>query len=444
MYRSEAVRELDCLAQQFQHIKSGRAGVRGLLSFICGILAGGKTVETISFSLWKISFRLGLMKRIEFSDDVALDPQGEWTDLEARLSSSGSLGLSVVRQRYPWKQVFIADEGKGYGCMCDSPRDLYLQEPDRSPRLLQSFPIEILSIFVSSAAVVFVSLGDGSIHRSLDAGSKFSLSLCLATDRSFLRFDHGMTETPDGQLIVGEYGNVSRGVRWESIAYLYYSKDEGGSWSRSDFLIERGANKHVHLVRYNRLMDAVILTDGDNKKRVWKSKPRSDKSEQLEWELVNRFHLQTGGYTAMVELEDKLLFGTDYHGGTNFIVETSDCRKLSRLAIPDPYRRCPVFGMVKRSSASGVEVWATLHNSVNPRVRSLLMCTRNGGRSWTKVIEYDGTRHRIHLVSSANTLQETIFFHVTALVAGTERGLATFRVADRGQSPPVADTIAST
>jgi hypothetical protein len=434
MYRSAAGRELACLAQQFQQIKTGRAGVRGLVRLLYGILAGGKVVETISFSLWELSFRLGLMRRIEFDDNVVLDPGSDWTQIGARLSASGSLGLRVARHRHSWKQIFFGAEGKGYGCSCESPRDLYLQETDQRIRLLQSFPVEILAIYVSAESVVFVSLGDGSIHRSLDAGSTFSVSLLLATDKSFLRFDHGMTETPDGQLIVGEYGNVPRGVRWESIAFLYYSNDQGGSWRRSDILIQRGANKHVHLVRYSRLIDAVILTDGDNKKRIWKSKPRSDRSGQLEWELMNRFHLQTGGYTSMVELEEKLLFGTDYHGGTNFVVETRDGRKLSRSAVPDPYRRCPIFGMAKRSSASGVEVWATLHNSVDPKVKSLLMCTRNAGRSWTRVIEYDGTRHRIHLVSAANKLQKTIYFHVTALVAGAERGLATFKVADPTQS----------
>ena len=78
-----------------------------------------------------------------------------------------------------------------------------------------------------------------------------------------------MTELPDKTLIIGEYGNVWENNRWRKSAYLYFSVDMGETWEKSDFLIKKGANKHVHIVKYSKLLDKIFVADGDNKKKLW-------------------------------------------------------------------------------------------------------------------------------------------------------------------------------
>ena len=143
---------------------------------------------------------------------------------------------------------------------------------------------------------------------------------------------------------------------------MYFSSDEGKTWERSDFLIKKGVNKHVHLVKYSKLLNKVFMADGDNYKKLWISDALnlSDLSDPKKWKAVNKFHIQMGGYTSIVESDEKILFGTDYQGGTNFLVETEDGKKFTKKVVPDPYRRSPIINMVQRKSKSGNEIWVII------------------------------------------------------------------------------------
>jgi len=222
-----------------------------------------------------------------------------------------------------------------------------------------------------------------------------------------------MTETPDMTLLIGEYGNVWEKRGWRKLAYLYSSSDGGETWERSDFLITQGINKHVHLVKYSRLFDRVLMADGDNKKKLWVSEPvnSSFSINSNRWKPVNKFHIQMGGYTSIVESDGKILFGTDYQGGTNFIVETTDCKKFTKRIVPDPYRRSPIDNMAQRKSKKGNEVWANLPYST-ANTKCLLMYTDDGGESWNKVIEYNRATHKVWLLSSSNETSDVLYISI--------------------------------
>ncbi|MDH3217864.1 MAG: exo-alpha-sialidase, partial [Candidatus Krumholzibacteria bacterium] len=335
-------------------------------------------------------------------------------------------GLRVNVAGQPWKSLFVSRGGAIYGRLSADDRDLYRSD-DRgdTSTLLARFDEPIKSVFVSETGTILVGV-KGAVYRSSDGGRGFQRSLELSTPESFIRHNNGMTEAPGHRLLVGEYGNVWSDAGWQAIAYLYLSTDEGETWETSDFLIEKGANKHVHMVRYSRILNRLLMTDGDNKKRLWISDPVDRASPNPEWNLVTRFHLQMGGYTTAAECDGKVLLGTDYQGGTNFVVETKNGLDFVKKVIPDPYRRSPIDNMVVRRSADGSEIWANLPYSTS-RSRCLLMFTKDAGATWTRVFEYNRSAYTVWLHSSSLDGTDDLFFSIEEHPTG-ERSV--YRVCD--------------
>jgi hypothetical protein len=182
--------------------------------------------------------------------------------------------------------------------------------------------------------------------------------------------------------------------------------------------MQQGVNKHIHLVKYCARLNAVLLTDGDNKKQVWVNSAMTHLDKQAGkrregWRLINKHHHQTGGYTSMAETKDNTLLGSDYLGGTNFIVSTSDGKRFDKLVLPDPYRRSPIMNMIIRQSASGNEVWASSYSCLSNKAKSLLMCTNDSGQSWARIIEFDGTKNEVRIASSSPTPSSILYLSIT-------------------------------
>jgi hypothetical protein len=236
---------------------------------------------------------------------------------------------------------------------------------------------------------------------------------------------------PDGTLWIAEYGNVWEKRGWRKLAYLYFSQDGGETWQKSDFLIQKGTNKHVHLIKYSPTFNRLLMADGDNMKKLWITEEIGPQflANEVQWTPVNRFHIQMGGYTAVVESGAKIFFGTDYQGGTNFIVETTDCQKFTKRIVPDPYRRSPIDNMVLRKSKTGTEIWANLPYST-PRTKCLLMFTKDGGETWTKVFEYNRSTQKVWLLSSANESAEAIFISIENTV---DHSRVVYKITDLSQ-----------
>ncbi len=388
------------------------------LAFLEKAFRSGKLGELSSFAIWESRHVLKLFPKesyLRFNDRTPLIlSSASPTDFEF----SGDIethaledGLRATRSLHDWRVLFVNDEGISFGCLSSDDTKLYKSDDGENTLIpIGEFPARIRSIFVSSTNTVFVCLS-GSVLRSSDGGATFEECLRLASPVSIFRFNNGMTETSQGTLIIGEYGNVPEGRGWRSIAYLYFSDDDGRTWHRSDFLIRNGANKHVHVVRYSKSLDKILVADGDNKKRLWMVEEtdggRAEPST-VKWRLVTKRHIQKGGYTAVTDSNGKVFLGTDYLGGTNFIVESTDGHRFTAKVMPDPYRRNPVYNLIERRSRRGSEIWAISDSYISKRC--LLMYSTDHGTSWNKFIEYDSATHECLLASSSIEPSDVLYF----------------------------------
>ena len=412
-----------------------RKGLNNLFRLARDIYEYRKLSEVSSFVVWELFHRLRLFPKKKYlpinSEPLALDTQ-RLDEIDFTAAIEGHFegkGLSIVRADHNWKVLFINNNQELVGCLYPEDRDLYKSADNgKTITFLKRFPERIKSIFVSSQDTVFVCV-KGAVYRSADGGSSFEKALELGSSESFFRHNNGMTETPTGTLIIGEYGNLWNERGWKKLAYLYFSSDNGETWDKSDFLIKLGVNKHVHLVKYSRLFNKVFMADGDNYKKLWVSDAltSSDLQDPRNWIPITRFHIQMGGYTSVTETDGKILFGTDYQGGTNFVVESSNGERFSKKVVPDPYRRSPIINMVQRRSKKGNEIWAYLPYSA-AGTKCLLMYTADEGQSWNKVIEYTKASHKVWLINSSNEVSDVLYFSIEDLRSGAR---VVYEVRDR-------------
>ncbi len=388
------------------------------------VIKSGKLREISSFAVWEARHKMGLFSKnayIRFDEHMPFILKEDDALASYNFDENTKDEAFEIKLTRNWKLFHRDSHNTIYGCLADDNTVLYKSiDNGKTLEKLHTFKWVIKAIFISQEDVIFVDT-KGEIYRSDDAGKSFLLSLNLSEKDSSIFHHYGMTQIPDGRLFIGEYGNVAKEGLWANIAYIYGSSDLGKSWERSDFLKKQGVNKHVHMIKYSKVLDRLILADGDNKKQLWISKDLIKfKFSQNPWNLVTKFHIQMGGYTSMVEHDNKMIFGTDYLGGTNFLVESYDGKKFTKKVIPDPYRRSPIHDLIRR----GNEIWSVLNNPNSKDAKSLLMMSNNGGKSWKRVIEYDGTKHLIMINSGDLSAAKRISFAITAMVeGGGERGV---------------------
>ena len=399
-----------------------KEGKRNLFSFVFDVYESGKSREIVSFTIWELLHNLGMFPKREyltFNNGEALILKNEnlsRLDFHEKINHFfRSKGLSVVSSTHNWKLLFKKNDREIFGCLYPDDRDLYKSiDNGESITFAARFPQKIKSIFISSQDIIFVCI-KGAVYKSSDSGISFEKTLDLGSSESFFRQNNAMTEMPNHTLIIGEYGNIWDKSGWRNLANLYFSFDGGETWRASDFLKRKGTNKHVHIVKYSRLLNRTVVADGDNKKKLWISDSSNFSDiENVRWKPVNRFHIQMGGYTSIAENDEKILFGTDYQGGTNFIVETTDGEKFTKKIVPDPYRRSPIDNMVQRNSKSRTEIWANLPYST-ANTKCLLMFTADSGKSWNKVIEYNRATHLVWLPSSSNEITDELYISIQNL-----------------------------
>lgn len=402
-----------------RYLTSEKKRLKNPIAFILDVYKSGKSREFVSFIVWEFLHKAGLFpaeRYLQFNNkDVINLSDGSLSDLNFNKKIHHyfeSRALNLWESRHNWKLLFIGDDKEIFGSLYSDDQSLYKSvDNGKSITFIYRFPDRIKSIYISSQNTIFVCI-PGFVYISSDNGVSFKMTLELGSQVSFFRHNNGITETPDKTLIVAEYGNIWDKDGWRKLAYLYFSSDQGETWDRSDFLITKGTNKHVHLVKYSKSLNKILMADGDNKKKLWISDDvTSSNSKKPQWNLVNKFHIQMGGYTSVVEYDRKIVFGTDYQGGTNFVVETTDGKEFTKRIIPDPYRRSPIDNMVLRKSKHGFEIWANLPYSQSGS-KCLLMYTEDGGRSWNKVIEYSRSTHKIWLLNSSHGVSDELYFSV--------------------------------
>lgn len=411
--------------------------------FLFEVKRQGKLAELASFLLWEIRYRLGLGKN-KYLKFTSAQPCIITDFFPEQLQCFGVQNIAFRKEKINWK-VLIRVNACHFGTTHEAPDTLLHVDPaTHQARTLYKFSSPVSSLFVCSSEVLLISLMNGTVFRSesiLDYRpdhTHFSIthSLNLSNAASYIRRNYAITETPDHLLLLGEYGNVHDSKRkWISCAYVYTSKDQGITWTRSDFLIRQGINKHVHILAYSKLINALILTDGDNKKKTWIGTHDSNHRDPVNWRLVNRFHYQTGGHLSIAETSAAVFLGTDYLGGTNSIVQTKDGKFFTRQVIKSPYRRCPVYDLQTRSSYfqdKPMEVWALLYNQRDRLSKGLLMFSTDNGASWNKVIEFNATKYELSISSSGENIKNEIFLTVRKLgLTSSENTIKTYVISDK-------------
>ena len=387
-----------------------------LWHFFIAVYRVGKIRELISFCLWEIKHQLHLYairQYLQFTPGKGLLLE----ELCPSVSFQATEGVCFEPLAIDWRYCLEDSRQVVWGCCFSSPTTLsYTNDAKQAPNQAYTFPAPIDSMFISRRDLIFVASG-GVIYKSADRGATFSSILALSSSISYFLYNNGMTELPNQVLLLGEYGSIWNQNGWQNMAFLYSSTDEGETWQKSDFLQRKGVNKHIHLVRYSPSLKATLLTDGDNKKQLWLNRSLlqfTEASSQADgWGLVNRFHHQRGGYLSIAESDTMVLLGSDYLGGTNCIVRTQDGRRFERAILPDPYRRSPVMNMVTRKDVKGGQIWAVTYSCLSSKNRCLLMYSNDQGRTWTKVIEYDGTRYEVRVVNSSVNPSTQLFISIT-------------------------------
>lgn len=376
-----------------------------LLQFIYDVIKTGKLSELTSFVIWEISYRLGFYKNslLKFNNHQS------FVNLKSYNSISGHHWLNLSKHKW---DIFFSHNQMILGNTIESPNKLYLSENGEITEIYEfSNPIEAIyadkfSIFVCIKGAMF------KVNDEL----KVKEVLQFSTKESIFRHNSGFTIDEVGTLFVGEYANIWRNNSWQFVAYLYYSRDGGDSWIKSDFLENEGINKHIHLVWWSKLLKLLVLTDGDNKKKLWVNKSQNyssvSETQDAGWYDCTINHIQRGGYTAAVEVDECILFGSDYQGGTNCLISTKDMKNFDLQIIPNPYRGSYFHEMVTLVTGKRKLIIANLKCIFSSKNKSLLMTSLDDGNSWFKIIEYDGTNTKIRILNNSDMLNDTLFMRI--------------------------------
>jgi hypothetical protein len=393
--------------------------IKSVFPFLLDVFRTGKLEEIFSFFIWECYHKSGLFKPssyLRINEPLTnLTIEDFFGSKEILFKAGTDSTIKIEATSISWHVIHFDAEDNIWGTNIEEQNILLFQgkAKDSVIRIFE-FPDAIKAIYISGHGEIFVCSG-GKIYRSQAklGSTAFECVLSLLAKESVFRHNNTFTETPDGTLLIGEYLVAWNGNKCTFGAVLYFSTDTGITWQKSDFLRKAKVNKHIHLVRYSPLFKRLILTEGDNKKRLWAKKDDQYTQESIDdlanWENFTKHHIQMGGYTTMAEINGRIIFGSDYMGGTNFIVKTTDLKKFTRKVIPDPYRRAWINNMVVSSDNI---IWATLRSGFSSNTRSLLMFSMDDGETWNKVLDYDGTKYFLDIVSSSIKKQNKIYFEI--------------------------------
>lgn len=399
------------------------SSLRNWKNFFKDVYQSGKLVELLSFAVWESKHRLKIYpntRYLRFNETlpITLNDLGE-------PELNHSINHTVERVNHNnWELCVMITQTTMYGV---AENQLFVCNLATSTStLLFTFSEKIKSIFVSAKEDIFVA-SSGCLFKSSDGGKSFNNVQVLDSEISWFLSNNGFTEIPStGELLFGEYASIWFNNQWKSLPYLYWSKDGGETWTKLISFFESGVNKHLHIVKYSNLLNCLFLTDGDNYKRLWINTSLTNfhklnyTRRKSGWNLVNSLHILKGGHTSMVDGEKRVLFGTDYMGGTNFLVSTKDGKKFRSRIIPDPYRKCPIMNMVALQTPHGKQIWASLYIEAGLPSKSLLMYSDDDGETWYRFLEYNGGQHAVEIISQSVVDTNKLFISV---LSGGKRSL---------------------
>ncbi|KPE51476.1 hypothetical protein [Chryseobacterium indologenes] len=374
--------------------KYSEINVINFVPFMYKVIRANKAEEFLSFLIWEFSWRFFKknINQIKFNNTVSdLIVHGGVNDFDA--ISHVKLQKNLIDFN-----LVIVDHYRILGSRVSSPTKLFFQDSYGNIDEGFDFGSVIDSIFMDSRKNIFVC-SEGMVFRSKDLGLTFEKVLDFSSVESKFLFET-ITETENNELLIGEYANIEKDGKWVFVGNVYVSYNEGDTWNKFDFL-KKYINKHIHILKWINQLRCLVLTEGDDKKSIWINKSSNYSSQSINeksgWFRLNKFHIQKGGYTSLVETKENIVLGTDYYQGTNFIVSTKDFKTFNSVVIPDPYRRSAIFRMLYLENET---IWASLYNHLSSN-RSLLMYSEDLGKSWHKFLEYDGSKIKISMISNS-------------------------------------------
>lgn len=383
---------------------------RSIFEFLIKLYYSEKIEELLSFFVWEIKYRLKLFghrQKLKLDGHLGLY-------IKAGFDGLKTSDFAISKSKYNWVFFYLDGQGCCWGSTFEAKSTLINLSSGGVVQHRFAFENRIEGLYIDSHVNIFCCAG-GTLYKKGALENDFVEVLKFSTPESRFRKE-AFAEDGRGNLFVGEYANIFENKRWKFVGYVYYSFDSGDTWFRTDFLKKAGVNKHVHIIKWSRVVNGLVLTDGDNQKNIWINRSDScfDKiamDDTLGWKKLNKVHIQKGGYTAVVETRNEILFGTDYNGGTNFLVSTKDMERFSSQVVPNPYRRA-VFDRIvlRKNRKEKIEMWCSIVFGNSNRVRSLLIMSNDMGRSWKKILEYDGTKMDLRIISMSNKLSDKVYF----------------------------------
>ena len=386
-----------------------------IIAFIKKLYYSNKSEELLSFLVWELKYVLAFYKgdkTISFTDQ---DTPSILISNQANFKIKDK-DFKITKSSVNWSRVYIDNASMHYGCTEEDPNILIVSSPSGITRSIYTFSSKITSLFVTTKGTILCCV-EGIIFNVCGDTKTAHEVLKLTTTQSRFRQD-AITETPNGDIFLGEYANVYERNQWKFVGYIYRSTDTGLSWRRIDFLAKEKINKHIHILKWSHLIQGLIMTDGDNQKNIWINQSRlyfdqRHKDPTKGWKKINKNHIQKGGHTAIAEVNGKILFGTDYNGGTNFIISTSDMSVFKDQVLPNPYRRA-IFNriVVKCDNAGSNQLWAVTRFRHHNGIKSLVAMSADQGRHWKKIIEYDATNWEINLISNSKNPVAMVYLSI--------------------------------
>lgn len=404
-----------------------KLSIQNILNVFLNLFRAKKIMELLSFLYWEIKYTLSFYKKKDIIQFLDTDPLYELKHIKQKINIVSS-GYTVTNSKYNWSYS-VENFSSLWGCLFEDETKLYqLISKDKLVECYQ-FNNKITGLYIDKLNNIYTCV-NGIIYKSKDEGCTFNKVLKLSTENSYFLKD-AFTETPTGELFIGEYANIWKNNDWIFVGYLYHSKDHGDNWETLDFLKRQNVNKHIHIIKWSNMINGLILSEGDNKKRIWVTKSTTNLNATSNiladgWKKVNKYHIQKGGHTAMVELNGEIIFGSDYMGGTNFLISTKDMLRFNEKVVPNPHRRCLFRRMLIRINKDGQsEIWANLNFEYGGGVKCLIMVSLDSGETWRKVMQYNGKQFKVRIISYSNHIAKELYI---LLVNNKDKTSATLQI----------------
>lgn len=286
-------------------------------------------------------------------------------------------GLSNPRPMW----TFIDDDGIVYGIGGGTNTRLVKSTDggDTWSSVYDFAPTQTRAPFVTRKGTILQALV-GSVHRSIDKGVTFTKCLDF-THPETVMMNWNWAEDWDGNIYAGQYGNVrpESGVGYVNLAYLWRSSDEGVTWERIDFFVDK-TDKHIHHVRVDKYTNRLYVTIGDGIKQLYYS---DDKGNT--WVKIGG---DTTGFTGLTCVPGARIFSDDLTPGENAVWKTVDDVNLVQVYKPSPTYDTQTYSCVAFDES---EIWVACNNEYKlSTIRSSLLRSVDSGLTWEVYADSDG------------------------------------------------------